>query len=1455
MIGFHHLEVADFRGIRQAAIPFSAGLNVLYGNNELGKSSLVAALRAALFMPAGAAEAIRDYQSWGTENVPSVTLTFEVENSTYRIHKQFATGSRATAALYQLTGSELTGIANGRQVDSKLRELIAWGLPEAGRAHGLAESYLSRALLGFQDEVESVLRASIEADKTDTGKQALTRALGALGQDPLVVSIVDQLKARTSQVYTTSGQLKKAQGSPLVHKAYDREWQEKELYRLQQGLREGEAVEGGLGELKQQLDAALENKDELKRLIQLAVGADNAQRQLGASGSWRANLNIARDTYTQACQAAEEVQHKLKRASQTAEQAEKSVQIIKAQLASLDQQRLSLQNSDEKTSQVQCAALDAEIKSVAVEIARVQSCIRLAADTNNIAQQLKQAEAETLACDQRLQLAKHQRRYSECLQERDHCLKDLNAIYVAKKEAKDAEEVCTQAEGEHRELLMLVDHAQRACEIRSQLTQEAERRSGLDQAIAGELEAATQLQDIRQQWQSADQQLQQHRQQLAECQQQLATLKGRRQSLLDASLSLQQSNKQALQSNIVATRQRISLAESVCVAQQERSRLTITRDGLRDQLEQHVAALDTADNNLKCAQAAEVLVRAGQINTTKARLTTEIQAIQATVDSINAGLTAMADGNPVAVTQAHGRQGVSASPGMFLTNKRKSSIITIAVSILAIALCVAAWLLDYFSAVVFAAPIVLLGGIAASLLQRTELPEASADDQTDNYPSIRADDKRLNTVVTAQTEQLQHSSRPEAGNTTQADSTAAPRNSAEKLQAAIAARQIELYRQLSHTQLQLGQKQGELQSITPVAAELVSSSRDLLNAHKPGSNLQALASSIDDLTQQRELAVVAVNQCQQQLAIADSELSSAGRRHQDLAAQLGGDADTLLVELQHNLQLLSTQLDQADVADGVEISRLDTRIEPLQRSIDGNRQKVQQLQLELNGFEKKITDAQNRLGSCKARVQQLKVALVNKVDLQNEFNQLAPLLSGASERSPDLFSVDSIKSLQTELAKRAARLEPTVKKCRDRLAVAKAQLDTLQQARPDVRLAKIDAEIKALKRSSTAKPVSMSVKDAELAVATAARQHSESRARLENYRGQAQAATSELQNQHSESPASYESQLAGLQQTLSEKQQQHRDLQLDHTQEIDALQIQINGLQQQLPLQSDLAVRKIAEKSAMASRYDDLQQKATEARVALDQLEKQNDGTQVQQANAAIQRAINESDGVLNDRTPFSQQLEALQAKLDTESARTKELETQWQMSRGKLELIGGAVLREKIQRQAESVARVQQEARELEAHCDAEKYLLEVISETGRQYTTHLGRMLSEPVSRTFSELTGNRYAGFTLDPELTAAAVVADGDDRDYRKLSVGARHQLAVLIRLSLAAYLKASLVLDDQLVQSDTKRLTWFRNTLLNSVRNNGHQIIVITCRPEDYGVPFEEKGTDDSAVELEAVVQR
>ena len=86
------LVVKDFAAIRESDIEFGPGLNVLYGPNDLGKSTLADAIRLALLLPHTSSH-IEDYVPWAGGQNPRVELTFETEaQRIWRVKKEFRKG-------------------------------------------------------------------------------------------------------------------------------------------------------------------------------------------------------------------------------------------------------------------------------------------------------------------------------------------------------------------------------------------------------------------------------------------------------------------------------------------------------------------------------------------------------------------------------------------------------------------------------------------------------------------------------------------------------------------------------------------------------------------------------------------------------------------------------------------------------------------------------------------------------------------------------------------------------------------------------------------------------------------------------------------------------------------------------------------------------------------------------------------------------------------------------------------------------------------------------------------------------------------------------------------------------------------------------------------------------------------------------------------------------------------
>ena len=174
------LRVTDFGTIREADVEFGPGLNVLYGPNDLGKSTLADAIRLALLLPHTSSH-IEDYVPWTGGQNPVVELTFETEaQRIWRVRKEFRKGG--TAILQESkNGVDFDEVERARSVDAKLREILCWGIPEpggTGGSKGLPSSFLATALLSTQADVTAILSgqpATIPPPAAGTGSRRRCR--------------------------------------------------------------------------------------------------------------------------------------------------------------------------------------------------------------------------------------------------------------------------------------------------------------------------------------------------------------------------------------------------------------------------------------------------------------------------------------------------------------------------------------------------------------------------------------------------------------------------------------------------------------------------------------------------------------------------------------------------------------------------------------------------------------------------------------------------------------------------------------------------------------------------------------------------------------------------------------------------------------------------------------------------------------------------------------------------------------------------------------------------------------------------------------------------------------------------------------------------------------------------------------------------------------------------------
>lgn len=158
--------------------PLGPGVNVISGPNECGKSTMVEALRVALFeRSAFRGKAVKELHPRGLNVTPSVEVELDVDGVRYRLEKRLKGG--AFARLY--VGDDPVPLENDR-ADERVRQLLG---AREGNKQGTSEDDMG--LWGLlwvkQDEFAAKepaerLGAPVKADLADAFQQQVGDALG-----------------------------------------------------------------------------------------------------------------------------------------------------------------------------------------------------------------------------------------------------------------------------------------------------------------------------------------------------------------------------------------------------------------------------------------------------------------------------------------------------------------------------------------------------------------------------------------------------------------------------------------------------------------------------------------------------------------------------------------------------------------------------------------------------------------------------------------------------------------------------------------------------------------------------------------------------------------------------------------------------------------------------------------------------------------------------------------------------------------------------------------------------------------------------------------------------------------------------------------------------------------------------------------------------------------------------
>jgi hypothetical protein len=199
------VRVEHFRCIRNAKIEFGGRLNILHGPNDLGKSSLTQAIRAALLLQTTAKEH-EAFVSWHDSGQPFVELVFESEpQRIWRVRKTF--GTTTSSLEWSRDGVDFAPEVRGRQVDERLSEILRWGVAPPGgkgRPKGMPMTFLTTALMAEQDRVGAIFDQALGADSDESGKNHLVSVLQAMAENPQFKAVLARVQERVDEAFNTS---------------------------------------------------------------------------------------------------------------------------------------------------------------------------------------------------------------------------------------------------------------------------------------------------------------------------------------------------------------------------------------------------------------------------------------------------------------------------------------------------------------------------------------------------------------------------------------------------------------------------------------------------------------------------------------------------------------------------------------------------------------------------------------------------------------------------------------------------------------------------------------------------------------------------------------------------------------------------------------------------------------------------------------------------------------------------------------------------------------------------------------------------------------------------------------------------------------------------------------------------------------------------------------------------
>jgi chromosome segregation ATPase len=407
---FTRLKTKSFAAVSECDITFGPGLNVVFGPNEMGKSTLTQAIRAALLLQ-HTSRLHEDWIPWSGTASPHVELSFETDpGQQWRITKTFASSGRSQLDQSK-DGSNWRKVHSGRRVDAEIRKLLRWGLPETGKTRGLPDAFLTAVLLPEQGDTIGLFNRDIAEDKDESGKQLLNEAMQAMSTDPLFKKLLIATGRKYDSAFTATGRRSNAASSPFreindrIKKAEERR------ERLQEKKRQAESVESELQRLQEDLSTAIEafeNAETRHKELSASAGELTALREqissqdsaFAALKKQKSNIDELESKATTAAEKAASLAEESKQAATDLGTASAQVRLLEKQLDDLSNDAIVAKQITEKvTREAELKDARSRLKILRDQQGRADEIQELDTELADLNKQLKELDRQSVMFD------------------------------------------------------------------------------------------------------------------------------------------------------------------------------------------------------------------------------------------------------------------------------------------------------------------------------------------------------------------------------------------------------------------------------------------------------------------------------------------------------------------------------------------------------------------------------------------------------------------------------------------------------------------------------------------------------------------------------------------------------------------------------------------------------------------------------------------------------------------------------------------------------------------------------------------------------------------------------------------------------------------------------------------------------------------------------------------------